>query len=43
MFRNVAATGVTAWTPSSKTLPLTMPEESAGDSDEFKDNQCDMS
>ena len=46
MFRNVAATGVVAWTPSSNTLPPTMPQEGAGDSDgssEFKDNQCDMS
>ncbi|XP_050287997.1 L10-interacting MYB domain-containing protein-like isoform X2 [Quercus robur] len=46
MFRDVAATGVAAWTPSSNTLPPTMPEEGAGDSDgssEFKDNQCDMS
>ncbi|XP_065620585.1 uncharacterized protein LOC136063718 [Quercus suber] len=42
MFRDVAATGVAAWTPSSNTLPPTMPEEGAGDSDgssEFKDNQ----
>ncbi|XP_030949036.1 uncharacterized protein LOC115972960 [Quercus lobata] len=40
------ATGVAAWTPSSNTLPPTMLEEGAGDSDgssEFKDNQCDMS
>ena len=46
MFRDVAATGVAAWTPSSNTLPPTMPQEGAGDSDgssEFKDNQCDMS
>ncbi|XP_023910051.1 uncharacterized protein LOC112021713 [Quercus suber] len=46
MFRDVAATGAAAWTPSSNTLPPTMPEEGAGDSDgsfEFKDNQCDMS
>ena len=46
MFRDVAATGVVAWTASSNTLPLTMPEEGAGDSDgssKFKDNQCDMS
>ncbi|XP_075646452.1 uncharacterized protein LOC142617462 [Castanea sativa] len=46
MFRDVAATGVAAWTPSSGTLPPTMPKEGAGDSDgssEFKDNQCDMS
>uniref|UniRef100_A0A7N2M3F2 Uncharacterized protein n=1 Tax=Quercus lobata TaxID=97700 RepID=A0A7N2M3F2_QUELO len=45
MFRDVAATGVAAWTPSSNTLPPTMPEEGVGDSDgnsEFKDNQCDM-
>ncbi|XP_075651305.1 uncharacterized protein LOC142621822 [Castanea sativa] len=40
-FRDVAATGVAAWTPSSDTLPPTMPKEGAGDSDgssEFKDN-----
>nr|XP_023900512.1 uncharacterized protein LOC112012349 [Quercus suber] len=46
MFRDVAATGVAAWTPSSNTLPPTMPKEGAGDSDgssEFKDNQRDMS
>ena len=46
MFRDFAATGVATWTPSSTTLPPTMPEEGAGDSDgssEFKDNQCDMS
>ena len=46
MFRDVAATGVAAWTPSSNTLPPTMPQEGAGDSDgssEFKDDQCDMS
>ena len=46
MFRDVAATGVAAWTPSSNTLPPTMPQESAGDSDgssKFKDDQCDMS
>ena len=46
MFRDVAATGVAAWTPSSNTLPPIMPEEGAGDSDgssKFKDNQCDMS
>ena len=46
MFRDVAATGVAAQTPSSNTLPPTMPQEGAGDSDgssEFKDNQCDMS
>nr|XP_023917204.1 uncharacterized protein LOC112028749 [Quercus suber] len=46
MFRDVAATGLAAWTPSSNTLPPTMPEEGVGDSDgnsEFKDNQCDMS
>ena len=46
MFRDVAATGEAAWTPSSNTLPPTMPQEGAGDSDgssEFKDNQCDMS
>ncbi|KAL4606879.1 hypothetical protein ACB092_09G135500 [Castanea dentata] len=46
MFRDVAATRVADWTPSSNTLPPTMPEKGAGDSDgssEFKDNQCDMS
>ena len=46
MFRDVAATGVAAWTPSSNTLSPTMPQEGAGDSDgssEFKDDQCDMS
>ena len=46
MFRNVAATGVAAWTPYSNTLPPTMPQEGAGDSNgssEFKDDQCDMS
>jgi len=46
MFRDVAATEVVAWTPSSNTLPPTMPQEGAGDSDggfEFKDDQCDMS
>ena len=46
MFRDVAATGVATWTRSSNTLPPTMPEEGAGDSDgssEFKDKQCDMS
>ena len=46
MFRDVAATGVAAWTPSSNTLPPTMPEEGASDLDgssEFKDNQYDMS
>ena len=46
MFRDVVATGVAAWTPSSNTLPPTMPQEGAGDSDgssEFKDDQCDMS
>ncbi|KAL4610228.1 hypothetical protein ACB092_08G036500 [Castanea dentata] len=46
MFKDVAATGVAAWTPSSNTLPPTMPLEGAGDSDgssEFKDNQFDMS
>ena len=46
MFRDVAATGVAAWTPSSNTLPPTMPQEGADDSSgssEFKDNQCDMS
>ncbi|XP_023928137.2 L10-interacting MYB domain-containing protein-like [Quercus suber] len=46
MFRDVAATGVAAWTPSSNTLPPTMPQEGAGDSDgssEFKDDRCDMS
>ena len=45
MFRDVAATGVAAWTPSSNTLPPTIPQEGAGDSDassEFKDDQCDM-
>ncbi|XP_030963605.1 L10-interacting MYB domain-containing protein-like [Quercus lobata] len=46
MFRNVATTGVAAWTPSSNTLLPTMPKEGASDLDgrsEFKDNQCDMS
>ena len=46
MFRDVAAIRVAAWTPFSNTLPPTIPEEGAGDSDgssEFKDNQCDMS
>ena len=46
MFRDVAATGIAAWTPSSNTLPPTMPEEGASDLDgssEFKDNQYDMS
>ncbi|KAL4651986.1 hypothetical protein ACB092_01G200300 [Castanea dentata] len=46
MFRDVAATGVAAWTLSSDTLPPTMPKKGAGDPDdssEFKDNQCDMS
>ncbi|XP_050241913.1 uncharacterized protein LOC126690829 [Quercus robur] len=46
IFRDVAATGVAAWTPSSNTLPPTMPQEGAGNSDgssEFKDNQYDMS
>nr|XP_023900821.1 uncharacterized protein LOC112012669 [Quercus suber] len=46
MFRDVAATRVAAWTPSSNTLPPTIPEKGASDSDgnsEFKDNQCDMS
>ena len=46
MFRDIAATGVDAWTPSSNTLPPTMPQEGADDSSgsfEFKDNQCDMS
>ncbi|KAK9989421.1 hypothetical protein SO802_029660 [Lithocarpus litseifolius] len=46
MFRDVAATGVATWTPSSNTLPPTMPQEGAGDSSgssEFKYNQCDMS
>ncbi|XP_050278244.1 uncharacterized protein LOC126719768 [Quercus robur] len=46
MFRDVAAIGVAAWTPSSNTLPPKMPQEGAGDSSssfEFKDNQCDMS
>ena len=46
MFRDVAATRVVAWTPSSNTLLPTMPQEGAGDSSgssEFKDNQCDMS
>ena len=45
MFRDVAATGVAAWTPSSNTLPPTIPQEGAGDSDgssEFNDDQCDM-
>ena len=45
MFRDVAATGVVAWTPSN-TLPSTMPQKGAGDSDgsfEFKDDQYDMS
>ena len=32
MFRDVAATGVAAWTPSSNTLPPTIPQEGAGDS-----------
>ena len=46
MFRDVAATGVAAWTPSLNTLPSIMPQEGAGDSSgsfEFKDNQYDMS
>ena len=46
MFRDVAAAGIAAWTPSSNALPPTMPEEGASDSDvssEFKDNQCDTS
>ena len=46
MFRDVAAAEIVAWTPSSNTLPPTMPQEGAGDSfgsSEFKDNQCDMS
>ena len=46
MFRDVAAAGIAAWTRSSNTLPPTMPEEGASDSDvnsEFKDNQCDTS
>ncbi|XP_023898472.1 L10-interacting MYB domain-containing protein [Quercus suber] len=46
MFRDVTATRVATWTPSSNTLPPTMPEEGVGDSDgssEFKDNQCDIS
>ena len=46
MFRDVAATGVAAWTPSLNTLPSIMPQEGAGDSSgssKFKDNQCDMS
>ena len=46
MFRDVAAAGIAAWTPSSNTLPPTMPEEGASDSDvssEFKGNQCDTS
>ena len=45
MFRDVVATGVATWTPSSNTLPPTMPQEGAGDSDgssEFKDDQCEM-
>ena len=45
MFRDVAVTRAATWTPSSNTLPPTMPEEDASDSDgssEFKDNQCDM-
>ncbi|KAL4610145.1 hypothetical protein ACB092_08G030700 [Castanea dentata] len=45
MFRDVAATGVIAWTFSSNTLPPTMPQEGVGDSSgssKFKDNQCDM-
>nr|XP_023905751.1 uncharacterized protein LOC112017521 [Quercus suber] len=40
MFRDVTTTGVAAWTPSSNTLPPTIPEEGAGDLDgssEFKD------
>ena len=46
MFRDVTTTGVSAWTLSSNTLPPTIPQEGAGDSDgssEFKDKQCDMS
>ena len=46
MFRDVVAIRVAAWTPLSNTLPPTIPEEGAGDSNgssEFKDNQCDMS
>ena len=45
MFRDVTATRVAAWTPTSNTLPPTMPKEGAGDSygsSKFKDNQCDM-
>ena len=45
IFRDVAATGVVAWTPSSNILPPTMPQEGVGNSSgssEFKDNQCDM-
>ena len=45
MFRDVAATGVAAWTPSSNTLLPTMPQEGASDSNgssEFKDDQCDI-
>ena len=41
MFKDVAVTGVAAWTPSSNTLPQTMPQEGAGDSfgiSEFKDS-----
>ena len=46
MFRDVAATEVATWAPSSNTLPPTMPQEGVGDSDgnsEFKDDRCDMS
>ena len=41
MFRDVVATGVAAWTLSSNTLPPTMPQEGASDSDgssKFKDD-----
>ena len=41
MFRNVVATGVAAWIPSSNTLLPTMPQEGASDLDgsfEFKDD-----
>ena len=44
--RDVVATGIATWTPSSNTLPPTMPQEGVGDSSvssKFKDNQCDMS
>ena len=44
--RDVVATGIATWTPSSNTLPPTMPQDGVGDSSvssKCKDNQCDMS